>query len=84
MTPLIHNLFVLGYGGGNTLWLFNGQARGEGLARILAPGYFLPARDLLRPGDHLHISAIDGAAVAAVSPHGNLAVLSRALYEAIP
>lgn len=79
--PFIQNLHVLSYAGGLTQWLWNAQARGETLAQVCTSGYFQPAADLIRPGDHVMVSALDGAAHLAKAPQGHYVMLSFAHYE---
>ncbi len=80
--PFIQNLYVLSYAGGLTQWLWNAQARGETLAQVSAPNYFQPAADLIRPGDHILVSALDGAAHFVKAPQGHMVALSMAGYGA--
>jgi hypothetical protein len=57
----IRDLSVLQFANGFTLWSY--KAGDAFLSSITAPGFFNEARDILRPGDHIHVSGIRGGAV---------------------
>lgn len=78
-------LHVLSYAAGFTLWHYRSAAPLEAVAR---PGYFNPARELLRAGDRLSVSvheaagfraACDFCIVAAGPPDVVLAPLTPAV-----
>jgi len=47
------NLVVIGYSNGFTLWAYNHDSDSKSL---LAEGFFDEAADMLRKGDHIHIT----------------------------
>ena len=65
-TCSVRNLNVLAYSSGFTLWRYDGAAVGHNLTQLGAPGYFAECKDMLAVGDHIHIGATDGGALAYV------------------
>jgi len=69
----IRYLEVLAYAPGNafTLWHYCARHASDPLEAVLADGYFLPADDMLNPGDRVMVQATDGAAdlyIASIAP----------------
>jgi hypothetical protein len=60
---------VLQFANGFTLWHY--KSGDASLSSITAPGFFGDARDMLRPGDHIHVSGIRGGAVLYVISSGD-------------
>lgn len=71
------NLSVLAYANGFTLWHYRTT---DQLCDVLAPGYFAPARDMLRVDDRIMISAVDAAADAVVVNDGTLSPALKAFH----
>jgi hypothetical protein len=65
----VRDLSVLQFANGFTLWSY--KAGDTLLSSITAPGFFNEARDMLRPGDHIHVSGIRGGAVLYVVSSGD-------------
>ncbi len=65
MTFAIHNLSVLAYANGFTLWHY--KATPGGLPRAAAQGFFDPALDMLASGDMVLVSAPEGGRVLCVA-----------------
>ncbi len=65
MTFAIRNLSVLSYAQGFTLWHYRaGAARLDDVATL---GFFNKAADLLKVGDMMMISAIDGGRIVVIA-----------------
>lgn len=65
MTFAIRNLSVLSYAQGFTLWHYRaGQARLDDVATL---GFFNNAADLLKVGDMMMVSAIDGGRIISIA-----------------
>lgn len=62
-TFAIRNTAVLSYAQGFTVWLY---AHTGSLADVTAPGFFSDAQDMFKDGDHIHLKALDGGAVAMI------------------
>jgi len=64
MALKIHNLSVLAYANGFTLWHYKSLA--ETQAQVTARGYFNDAADMLAAGDMVLITAGDGGRMVCV------------------
>lgn len=54
----IHNLHVLAYAKGFTLWVY--QSKTHTKSEIKADGFFDTLSDMFSVGDHIHVAAQDG------------------------
>lgn len=75
----VRNLSVLAYAQGFTQWHY--KATVAKLADVLAPGFFDSVSDMIKPHDHIQISAIDGGAVLYVFVSGDNGVEVRPMCQ---
>ena len=74
MAFTLRNLAVLAYAQGFTLWVY----RATMPISAVGEHFFSPGADMFRTGDHIHVSAIDGAALLWVeSSDDTAAVVTR-------
>lgn len=73
----IRDMSCLTYGQGFTGWHY--QAVATSFDDMIAPGFFNDARDMMKPGDHISLSAFDGGGVRYVRTSGNDGVVLEAL-----
>ena len=76
----LRRLSVLAYAQGFTQWVYQQAAP---LDAICAPEFFSGAADMVMSGDHIHVSAADGAALLWVQSSDNKErVVTKALARA--
>lgn len=62
-TFAIRNMAVLSYAQGFTVWLYSHNGA---ISDVAKPGFFNDAQDMFKDGDHIHLKALDGGAVAMI------------------
>ncbi len=77
-----NNLAVLSYAAGFTLWTY--ATVEDGVAAILADGYFDEARTYVRPDDVILLNATDGARVLRVSSNDGATVAVASVVGDVP
>jgi hypothetical protein len=73
----LRHLTVIAYANDFTLWHY----RAKGILDVLDTRFFLDARDLITPGDQIHISAPDGALLGVFEGNKHLVVMSKVLFD---
>lgn len=68
----IKHLSVLAYAQGFTLWHYKGSSCGMVMADLASQAWqdFLSSFTGFHPGDHLHLSCLDGGALLYLKPDG--------------
>ena len=71
----IHNLSVLSYAQGFTMWLYKDTSLT--LAQITAEGFCNPSKDMVVAGDMMIITGADGTVLRVVSRTSPIVILTK-------